>query len=118
MFEFYNKVSINKTRPETCDQEITLYQLDTDKDTTIYITPASRERPFTVLPIKQSNMILLVVDVLNVIANQSIPVTTRPFDINYEESLMCHKIFSAMPRKRPTSCTNEHFNVRNYLSIF
>lgn len=92
--------------------------MDTDKDSTIYITPARGERPFTVQPIKQSNMILLVVDVLNVIENQSIPVSKGPCDINYDSSLMCHKIFSPMQRKRPSSCTNKHSNVSNYLKYF
>lgn len=111
LLEFHKKVAINKTRPGTCDQELTLYQLDTDKDTTIYITPARSERPFTVQPIKHSNMILLVIDVLNVIESQAIPVTIRPCDINYDSSLMCQKIFSPMARKRPSSCTKKHLNV-------
>lgn len=115
---FDKRVLINKTRPEPCDHELTLYQLNSDKESIIYNTPANGcERPFTVLPIKQSNMILLVVDTLCPIAEQSVPITTQPFDITYNTSLMCHKYFSDMPRKRPISCINKHHNVSTYALI-
>lgn len=108
---FDKRVLINKTRPEPCDHELRLYQLNSE-DSTIFNIPADAcERPFTVLPIKQSNMILLVLEAICPISEQSIPMTTQPFDITYNSSLMCHKYFSDMPRKRPISCINKHHNV-------
>ncbi|XP_055687320.1 voltage-dependent calcium channel subunit alpha-2/delta-3 isoform X1 [Lutzomyia longipalpis] len=108
--EFDRRVLINKTRPQPCDQIITLYQLNMDKEKTVFKKPASGcERPFVVTPISYSNLILLVVDTLCPISDPEIKLTILPMDFHYNASLACHKIrFNDLPRKRPTSCINTH----------
>lgn len=108
--EFDRRVLINKTRPQPCDQIITLYQLNMEKEKTVFKKPASGcERPFVVTPISYSNLILLVVDTLCPISDPEIILTNLPMEFNYNSSLACHKIrFNDLPRKRPSSCINTH----------
>ncbi|XP_059614107.1 voltage-dependent calcium channel subunit alpha-2/delta-3 isoform X2 [Phlebotomus argentipes] len=108
--EFDRRVLINKTRPETCDQVITLYQLNMEKEKTVFKKPASGcERPFVVTPISYSNLILLVVDTLCPISDPEIILSTMAMNFDYNGSLACHKIrFNDLQRKRPVSCINTH----------
>lgn len=68
-------------------------------------------RPYVVMPIPFSNMILLVLDTLCPVPSQ-VHVTTWPVEHDYNESLACHKVHNVeLPRRRPLTCINKHANV-------
>ncbi|XP_065086462.1 voltage-dependent calcium channel subunit alpha-2/delta-3 isoform X3 [Ochlerotatus camptorhynchus] len=107
----FNKVLINRTRPEPCDHVITLYEQNNDADPAVYRKDSHQcERPYVVMPIPFSNMILLVLDTLCPVPSQ-VHVTTWPVEHDYNESLACHKVHNVeLPRRRPLTCINKHAN--------
>lgn len=131
---FDSSVIINRTRLTPCDQIITLYTLyPPTKHKSVYSQQANgcerysrwfcccwkhnkwiwHFRPFAVVPIPSSNLILLVAE--NWCPGASDPhfkITTTPFEHEYNnESLACYRSTVYMRRRRPTSCINRHANV-------
>ncbi|XP_055630869.1 voltage-dependent calcium channel subunit alpha-2/delta-3 isoform X5 [Toxorhynchites rutilus septentrionalis] len=108
----FNRVLINRTRPEPCDHVITLYELNNDVDPAVYRRNAHQcERPYVVLPIPSSNLILLVLDQLCPLPSRVPQLTTWPIEHDYNDSLACHKARSPdLPRRRPLTCINKHVN--------
>ncbi|XP_049297304.1 voltage-dependent calcium channel subunit alpha-2/delta-3 isoform X3 [Anopheles funestus] len=108
----FNKVLINRTRPEPCDHVITLYELNMDVDPSVYTKEAHQcERPYVVLPIPSSNLLLLVLDTLCPLPTHVPQLSTWPVEHDYNASLACHKARSdPLPRRRPLTCINKHAN--------
>ncbi|XP_050094593.1 voltage-dependent calcium channel subunit alpha-2/delta-3 isoform X2 [Anopheles aquasalis] len=108
----FTKVLINRTRPEPCDHVITLYELNMDVDPLIYTKEAHQcERPYVVLPIPSSNLLLLVLDTLCPLPTHVPQLSTWPVEHDYNASLACHKQRNdPLPRRRPLTCINKHAN--------
>ncbi|XP_065354031.1 voltage-dependent calcium channel subunit alpha-2/delta-4 isoform X3 [Cloeon dipterum] len=115
------KVLINRTRPQTCDQQVDLYQLNTrlrsprgssDKKGKPITNNQKYEikyctRPFLIEPVETSNMILVVVDSLCEIPFHE--MTVIPNEVSYNESLACHRLRgNILPRKTLGTCINHH----------
>ncbi|KFB44569.1 AGAP005490-PA-like protein [Anopheles sinensis] len=108
----FGKVLINRTRPEPCDHVITLYELNMDVDPSVYTKEAHQcERPYVVLPIPSSNLLLLVLDTLCPLPTHVPQLSTWPVEHDYNASLACHKAQrDPLPRRRPLTCINKHAN--------
>ena len=112
--EFDRRLLINRTRPEPCDHQIPLYELNAEVDENVFNEPANQcEKPYVVMRIPSSNLILLVVDTMCPLADSIQPITTWPIEQEYvNASLACHKLRTMdLSRKRPTVCINKHHNV-------
>ncbi|XP_055604130.1 uncharacterized protein LOC129752368 [Uranotaenia lowii] len=111
----FHRVLINRTRPDPCDHVITLYELNNDVEPVVYRKDAHQcERPYVVLPIPSSNLILLVLDTLCPLPTHVPTLTTWPTQHDYNDSLACYKARNAeLPRRRPLTCINKHANVTN-----
>lgn len=113
--EFDKRVLINRTRPERCDKIITLYQLHRpkEKEQSAFNMPMSSscDRPFIVLPILSSNMILIVASTLCSVENP-IPYNTPPVEKHYNaSSLQCYKLRNFPTHRRHLKhCFNKHLN--------
>ncbi|XP_026478541.1 voltage-dependent calcium channel subunit alpha-2/delta-3-like [Ctenocephalides felis] len=113
--EYDVRVLINRTRPQPCDQQVLLYQLQQfrEGERTPYNLPAKGcDRPYVVQMIPYSNLILLVADAL-CLQRDTVPyLVTIPFPVDYNATLACHKAKhnNELPRKRPTSCISRHHN--------
>lgn len=117
--EFDKRVLINRTRPERCDKIITLYQLNrpSEKETTAYELPMSNscDRPFMVLPIPASNLILVVASAICSQENP-IPYINQPVEKKYHNdtdrvSLQCYKLGNFPSHRRLLKdCFNKHEN--------
>ena len=117
--EFDKRVLINRTRPERCDKVITLYQLfrPKEKDKTAerpsYETPMTNncDRPFVVVQIPSSNMILIVASTLCSIENKR-PFNNQPIEKHYNAtSLQCYKLKNFPSYRRNLKhCFNKHLN--------
>ncbi|XP_013110373.1 voltage-dependent calcium channel subunit alpha-2/delta-3 isoform X4 [Stomoxys calcitrans] len=115
--EWVRLVTLQRTRLKQCDMQRELYTLYNATGNVVYnMTAHGCERPFVVLPIPASNLILLVID-------QMCPrdvthvLTVNPMDINYpldeNQTLACFKKDHEFSRVRPTSCINKHINESN-----
>lgn len=113
--EWVNLVTLQRTKLKPCDMQRDLYTLHNERDNVVYnVTAHGCERPFIVLPIPASNLILLVID-------QMCPrdvthiLTVNPIDINYQldanQTLACFKRDHEFNRIRPTTCISRHVNV-------
>ncbi|CAK9822577.1 Voltage-dependent calcium channel subunit alpha-2/delta-3 [Anthophora retusa] len=107
---FDQKVLINRTRPEACDQEVHLYLRNTSFESFDIESDAEGEctRPYVVQPVDFSNMLLLVV---NTDCGQTDmpPLSVIPEEVMYENnSLVCQKALTTLNRKRPQSCIRSH----------
>ncbi|XP_021942456.1 voltage-dependent calcium channel subunit alpha-2/delta-3 isoform X2 [Zootermopsis nevadensis] len=104
----YEKLQINRTRPEPCDKEVDLYQLQSHSDQ-VFSKRADEGcvRPFVVQKISFSNMILVVVDTLCTFPEEK-KLSITPDEVRYNSSLACFKVHSDLPQKRPTSCIKQH----------
>lgn len=113
--EFDKRVLINRTRPERCDKIITLYQLwrPKEKEKSAFDSPMSSscDRPFIVMPIPSSNMILVVASTLCSVENP-IPFYNQPVEKHYNaSSLQCYRLKSFPPYRRQLKhCFNKHLN--------
>ncbi|XP_076235530.1 voltage-dependent calcium channel subunit straightjacket isoform X5 [Calliopsis andreniformis] len=107
---FDQKVLINRTRPEACDQEVYLYLRNTSFDN-FDVEPDANDyclRPYIVQPVDFSNMLLLVVNT-DCEDTVSPRLSVIPEEIIYENnSLVCQKALTSLKRKRPTSCIRSH----------
>lgn len=113
--EFDKRVLINRTRPERCDKIITLYQLfrPKEKEKSAFDMPMSSscDRPFIVVPIPSTNMILVVASTLCSIENP-IPFINLPVEKRYNaSSLQCYKLKNSPTHRRHLKhCFNKHLN--------
>lgn len=113
--EFDKRVLINRTRPERCDKIITLYQLwrPKEKEKSAFDSPMSSscDRPFIVMPIPSSNMILIVASTLCSVENP-IPFYSQPIEKHYNaSSLQCYRLKSFPSYRRQLKhCFNKHMN--------
>lgn len=113
--EFDKRVLINRTRPERCDKVFTLYQLvrPKEKEKSAFDLPmtSSCDRPFVVVQIPSSNMILVVASTLCSVVN---PHTFhhQPVEKHYNaSSLQCFKLKNFPPyRRHLKDCFNKHLN--------
>ncbi|EDW90579.2 voltage-dependent calcium channel subunit alpha-2/delta-3 isoform X7 [Drosophila yakuba] len=107
-------LTLHRTRLKACDMKRELYTLFNEKDNVVYnMTAHACERPFVVLPIPFSNLILLVIDQLCP-RDGSVVLTVNPQPIDYHlsvnDSLACYKQAREFNRMRPTSCISRHAN--------
>lgn len=113
--EWVRLVTLQRTRLKTCDMQRDLFTLYNEKDNVVYnMTAHGCERPFVVLPIPASNLILLVIDQMCP-RDASHVLTVNPMDINYpleeNQTLACFKRDHEFSRVRPISCISKHINV-------
>jgi len=111
---------INKTKPEPCDQERTLYELNEPKlhkgNRPVPVKgklsnchESECERPFSVTMIPHTNMILIVADRLCPCFSNKISI--EPKKIEYgaaNETAYCEKLKYNIYRRKPTKCINYH----------
>lgn len=112
--EFDRRVLINRTRPEKCDKIIPLFQLvkpSENKYKSFEMEMTSTcDRPFVVLPIQRTNMILLVANTL-CSGQHPIPLFNRPYEKHYNGTLPCYKAKNSPPYRRGLKkCFNHHVN--------
>ncbi|XP_065360594.1 voltage-dependent calcium channel subunit alpha-2/delta-3 isoform X2 [Calliphora vicina] len=115
--EWVRLVTLQRTRLKPCDMQRDLYTLFNEKDNVVYnMTAHGCERPFVVLPIPASNLILLVIDQMCPRDATHI-LTVNPMDINYpleeNQTLACFKRDHEFTRVRPISCISRHVNESN-----
>ncbi|XP_036670112.2 voltage-dependent calcium channel subunit alpha-2/delta-3 isoform X8 [Drosophila suzukii] len=108
-------LTLHRTRLKPCDMKRELYTLYKEKDNVVYnMTAHACERPFVVLPIPFSNLILLVIDQLCP-RDGTVVLTVNPQPIDYHlsvnDSLACYKQAREFNRMRPHSCISRHANV-------
>ncbi|XP_034237810.1 voltage-dependent calcium channel subunit alpha-2/delta-3 isoform X4 [Thrips palmi] len=115
MERLFQKLLINRTRPQPCDQQVDLFLLANTSDKGggggprgIHMPMAGCERPFVAHSIPHSNLLLLVVDALCPQVEHE--VTLIPQEVLYNSSLSCFKVGSSwdLNRKKPRSCFNHH----------
>ncbi|XP_055843710.1 voltage-dependent calcium channel subunit alpha-2/delta-3 isoform X3 [Episyrphus balteatus] len=113
--EWEHRVTLRRTRLKSCDHRRHLYTLYNDNENVVYnMTAHACERPFVVLPIPASNLILLVLDVLCP-KESAFRLTVDPIEVQYDydanSSLACYKR-DVQPLRRipPASCINQHVN--------
>nr|CAD7431259.1 unnamed protein product [Timema monikensis] len=114
----YEKMQINRTRPDACDAEMDLYKLVkySQKDQSPYQNKQMAcMRPYVVQAIPYSNMILLVVDLT--CPRTAVPMSIFPIEVEYRNfSLACYKAhFFDLHRTRPLSCINNHTKPEHHL---
>ncbi|XP_015440255.1 PREDICTED: voltage-dependent calcium channel subunit alpha-2/delta-3 isoform X2 [Dufourea novaeangliae] len=107
---FDQKVLINRTRPEACDQEVYLYLRNVSFESFDIPTDINEDcrRPYIVQPVDFSNMLLLVV---NTECTETVSPTLSVFpeEVMYENnSLVCQKALTTLRRKKPQSCIRTH----------
>ncbi|XP_052840897.1 voltage-dependent calcium channel subunit alpha-2/delta-3 isoform X6 [Drosophila gunungcola] len=107
-------LTLHRTRLKPCDMKRELYTLFKEKDNVVYnMTAHACERPFVVLPIPYSNLILLVIDQLCP-RDGTVVLTVNPQPIDYHfsvnDSLACYKQAREFNRMRPHSCISRHAN--------
>ncbi|XP_030247122.1 voltage-dependent calcium channel subunit alpha-2/delta-3 isoform X8 [Drosophila navojoa] len=107
-------LTLRRTRLKSCDMQRELYTLYNEKDNVVYnMTAHACERPFVVLPIPNSNLILLVIDQLCP-RDVALVLTVNPAPINYplapNETFSCYKHAREFNRVRPQSCISRHAN--------
>ncbi|XP_067644741.1 voltage-dependent calcium channel subunit alpha-2/delta-3 isoform X4 [Eurosta solidaginis] len=107
-------VTLHRTRLKSCDMQRELYLMYNEKDNVVYnMTAHACERPFVVLPIPNSNMILVVID-HRCPRDTSIQLSVNPMDIIYpldkNQTFACYKNDREFSRVRPVSCINKHIN--------
>lgn len=116
--EFDQRLLVNKTRPEPCDQEFYLYTLVHYSERNISASGYNRTmsddctRPYIVQPVVSSNMILLVVnDICPKEKDVDLP-TPEPVEIDYNMTLACYReLHHNFTRRLYMSCINRHINV-------
>ncbi|XP_060826223.1 voltage-dependent calcium channel subunit alpha-2/delta-3 isoform X1 [Bombus pascuorum] len=107
---FDQKVLINRTRPEACDQEVYLYLRNASFNLSNTDVGANTGCKYIVQPVEYSNMLLLVVNIdENCEQMMMPPLSVIPEEIIYENnSLVCQKALTSLKRKRPQSCIRSH----------
>jgi voltage-dependent calcium channel alpha-2/delta-3 len=112
--EFDKRVLINRTRPEKCDKIFTLYQLmrAKEKEKSAFDLPMSKcDRPYIVLPIRSSNMLLYVGLTTCSKSEDLIPFYNIPIPKDYNDSLHCHRMKTTpIYRRQLKHCFSQHQN--------
>lgn len=114
-------LTLHRTRLKSCDMQRELYTLYNERDNVVYnMTAHACERPFVVLPIPNSNLILLVIDLLCP-REVNLVLTVNPKRIQYplavNETFSCYKNAREFTRVRPQSCISRHANVSRGLIL-
>lgn len=68
------------------------------------------ERPFIVMPIPNSNMVLLVADTLCPYDDAPFVFATQPVEKTYNGTLQCYKSRNGLYRRQLRDCFNHHIN--------
>ncbi|KAK0182558.1 hypothetical protein PV327_000684, partial [Microctonus hyperodae] len=103
---FDQRVLINRTKPQPCDQEVYLYLMQNKSNAydIDFDSVNGCERPYVVQPVEESNMLLIVVDT-NCPNTAYPPVSVEPEEVIYTNaSLACQKALSNLKRRKPQSC--------------
>lgn len=110
--EFDARVLIARTRPERCDKSFILYQqTHTIRDKKEYEITGSCRRPFVVVQIPSTNLLLYVGNIL--CYQRSLddfgPLSNQPIEVDYNETLHCQKLRNVPPyRKHLKDCFSQH----------
>lgn len=113
--EFDRQVLIMRTRPERCDKTFLIYQLSRPKEKSAfdYGMQSNCKRPYIVIPIPSTNMVLYVGSTL---CNKDDPeglgiLSNQPVEVDYNGTMHCH-IMRTMPaaRKSLKDCFTNHVN--------
>ncbi|XP_045467080.1 voltage-dependent calcium channel subunit alpha-2/delta-3-like isoform X2 [Harmonia axyridis] len=114
--EFIARYRIQKTKPESCDNEMWIYSLvhytERNMSNSGYNkTMTDCSRPFIVQRVSGSNMILLVINNLcRANHDETIP-WPEPIQYNYNMSATCYKVlYNNLPRRHYMSCINRNIN--------
>ncbi|ERL90828.1 hypothetical protein D910_08174 [Dendroctonus ponderosae] len=118
---FDETATMQKTKPEPCDNELYLYTLvhysARDESSSGYNkTMGNCSRPFIVQRVSGSNMILLVINNLCQEQNDMFPPSPDPQQIDYNMSLPCFMNQENLPRRFYMSCISRSANVSNWKS--
>ncbi|ERL90829.1 hypothetical protein D910_08174 [Dendroctonus ponderosae] len=129
---FDETATMQKTKPEPCDNELYLYTLvhysARDESSSGYNKTMgncssnlrnnllSIYRPFIVQRVSGSNMILLVINNLCQEQNDMFPPSPDPQQIDYNMSLPCFMNQENLPRRFYMSCISRSANVSNWKS--
>ena len=104
----FNERLLKKTKLQPCDKVLPLYLLNTEK-TVFQKTFDSCERPFVVIPVANSNLVLVVIDALCPFTDYKMSLVAR--DLPFNESLSCYKTrYGTLSRSRKpvAKCINAH----------
>lgn len=117
--DYIKYVTISRTRIKHCDMVRELYTFHPDRDVVFNMTAHGCERPYVVLPIPASNLVLVVINNLCP-RNVTFSMSVDPIKLTYEFeplniSLACFKNENEFSRTRPVSCINSHVNVSNFI---
>lgn len=119
-------VMINRTRPQTCDRKVKLYNLEPQKNWDrrqnctntlrwVYLYLVLFHRAFLnnlkiidsiIKPIPHTNLLLVIANAKEE-ENPPNQMTTDPVKIKYEmySSPVCYKVSAVLSRRRPSSCS-------------
>ncbi|KAK7872369.1 hypothetical protein R5R35_006993 [Gryllus longicercus] len=106
----YERWTINRTRPQPCDKEVVLYQMNPRaiQENKEPFDSVKCKRFFEVQVIDQSNLILVVVDKVCT-PDESEKLSVAPVEVFYNtSSLACFKVENMQRRQRPRSCISHH----------
>lgn len=113
--EFDRRVLITRTKPERCDKSFTLYELTRPmkEKKSEYELTATCKRPFVVIPIPSTNLLLYVGNIL--CYKRSLddygPLSNQPIEVYYNETLHCKKLRNVPPyRRNLKDCFSQHVN--------
>ena len=98
---------IQKTKPQPCDKVVSLYVLNTEK-TVFQKNMNGCERPFVVMPVVNTNLVLVVMDTTCI--SYQYARTTLPREVEYNESsVSCYKTrYGTLSRKALGKCISAH----------
>ncbi|XP_068083443.1 voltage-dependent calcium channel subunit alpha-2/delta-3 [Anabrus simplex] len=106
----YEKMTINRTRPQPCDKIVDLYQMRPAEigESHSHMSSSWCNRPFEAQLITYSNMVLVVVDALCT-ADEKYKLTVHPREMSYNgSSIACYKVHNTLPRMQPKECISKH----------
>ncbi|CAG9772800.1 unnamed protein product [Ceutorhynchus assimilis] len=112
---FDESATMQKTKPEPCDNEFYLYNLvhyiaKNESNSGYNKTMGNCSRPFIVQRVSGSNMILLVINNLCQEQKDRFPPSPDPQQIDYNMSLPCFMNQEHLPRRLYMSCINKSVN--------
>lgn len=105
----YDQILIRKTKPQPCDKNVSLYQLNNEKGAMWMQRPFyDCERPFVAIPVANSNLVLIVID--TVCTSDVYLRNTHPKEVVYNNvTLACYKSqWGMLSRKSSTKCISMH----------
>ncbi|XP_066251925.1 voltage-dependent calcium channel subunit alpha-2/delta-3 isoform X2 [Euwallacea similis] len=111
---FDESATMQKTKPEPCDNELYLYTLvhtgRNESNSAYNKTMGNCSRPFIVQRVSGSNMILLVINNLCQEQKDRYPPSPDPQQIDYNMSLPCFMNQEHLPRRHYMSCISRSIN--------